>query len=196
MIFVFNWKDKLPKDINLLLSYYRILSKKHEVIICPPLDKLIQINLKNFSICLQRYVPELVDKADYIMLNHERFKEKYYNETDYIPEILNSGKKIIFCFSSFKEIIDWQKFNCIWAYEPTENIGTNKDLDKNSIISMFQQLQENNFKKPYLYGGGVNKTNIKFLIDLNINGVLIGDKSVETDWVKSFIEELRYIGVL
>ena len=84
----------------------------------------------------------------------------------------------------------------ILAYEPVWSIGTNKipnTKDLKNVIKYIKQDFKNNFKtKKYpkvLYGGSVNKTNIKFLSSVSeIDGFLIGGASQSS---KKFIDIIK-----
>lgn len=80
----------------------------------------------------------------------------------------------------------------ILAYEPVWMIGTNKDFNTHTLHLLVTYLKD--FAKKYqindiiiLYGGSVNKTNIKSILD-NVDGVLIGNASLD---INQFLEILE-----
>ena len=86
--------------------------------------------------------------------------------------------------------------NIIFAYEPVWSIGTNKipkiNEIKNAIFSIKNEVKKNSKYKnvpKVLYGGSVNKENIRFLSSIGeIDGFLIGSASQSS---KKFIDIVR-----
>ena len=156
--------------------------------------------------------------AEYIILGHsENRKEGETSKVikKKIVSALNQNLNIILCvgekfidknkgktFSVIKKQIKGsieKKFNTdkiILAYEPVWSIGTNKIPNLKELLNVIKFIK-NDFKKIFkrkkypkvLYGGSVNKNNIKLLSSISeIDGFLIGGASQSS---KKFIDIIK-----
>jgi len=83
--------------------------------------------------------------------------------------------------------------NFIIAYEPIWAIGTNKTPSIEEIsntinfIKDYLSVQKNVSKISIIYGGSVNETNAKNILDVT-DGVIIGNKSLEMNFINNIIK--------
>lgn len=72
--------------------------------------------------------------------------------------------------------------NLIIAYEPIWAIGAGKSATVEEISSTHRALKKAITEKTLLYGGSVNPSNIKEIINIaGVDGVLVGSSSLEVD---------------
>jgi triosephosphate isomerase len=204
MIIVFNWKDKTPVSYQQVFLYYQQLAEKLLLIVCPQetflQSKFDQYGNLKIKYCIQK--PEIhilqardAFKFDYVMLNHQRFKE--FLDTNKINLIAKFNKKPIICFSELHEIKQIKEINAMWAYEPEQNIGSSTDLNLDEILVVLKNIKKQNLQGKLLYGGGVRADN--FLEIYNkighlVDGFLIGEKSIDPDFLKNFAKLVLNIG--
>jgi hypothetical protein len=205
MIIVFNWKDKIPASYQNIFSYYQDFAQKVLLIVCPAKKffqneryKFVSLTIKY---CIQK--PDLdmmqvnyANMFDYVMINHQRFKEKILNK-NIIDQIINYKKKPIICFSSIDEIIQIKDTEAIWAYEPAKNIGSSDNLDLDEILQELSQIKQLRISGKLLYGGGVRNDNfleIHAKIGYLVDGFLIGEKSLDPNFLQTFIKLILNIG--
>jgi triosephosphate isomerase len=80
------------------------------------------------------------------------------------------------------------------AYEPVWAIGTGKTPKLEEVADAIKYIKkvcnrEYDFEPPVLYGGSVNKDNIKGLMDINnIGGILVGSSSVNVSYLLSMLD--------
>jgi triosephosphate isomerase len=204
MIIVFNWKDKTPVSYQNVFLFYRKLAEKVLLIVCPDetflqnqVDQYCSLKIKY---CIQK--PELkilrasfAFKFDYVMLNHQRFKE--FLDANKIKLISAFNKKPIICFSSLNEIDQIKDTEAMWAYEPESNIGSLTDLNFDEILVVLNTIKKLNLQGKLLYGGGVRTDNFLEIyqkIGHIVDGFLIGDKSVDPNFLKTFAKLILNIG--
>jgi triosephosphate isomerase len=204
MIIVFNWKDKTPVSYQQVFLYYQQLAEKLLLIVCPQEEflqtKFAQFSKLNIKYCLQKPEVQILQslaafKFDYVMLNHQRFKE--FLDANKINLIAKFNKKPIICFSAINEIEKIKDINAMWAYEPEQNIGSSADLNLDEILMTLNNLSRLNLKGQLLYGGGVRTDNFPEIyqkIGHLVDGFLIGEKSVEPDFLKNFVKLVLNIG--
>lgn len=82
------------------------------------------------------------------------------------------------------------------AYEPGYAIGSNNSLNKKDILDTFKYIRKilkdnniNNYK--LLYGGSINKDNIKNILSDEIDGYLIGKSSTNIDELENIIKSIK-----
>jgi triosephosphate isomerase len=129
------------------------------------------------------------------MLNHQRFKE--FLDAKKIQALANFHKKNIICFSRLNEIEKIKDTQSIWAYEPEENIGSCANLNIDEILITLKNIKKLNLNGQLLYGGGVRTDNfldIYHKIGHLVDGFLIGEKSVDPNFLKDFLKLILNIG--
>jgi triosephosphate isomerase len=206
MIIVFNWKDKTPDSYQNVFLYYKKLAEKALLIVCPDkiflqnyVDKFSKLKIKY---CIQKPEIQILQsldayKFDYVMINHQRFKELL--DANKIKLISAFNKKPIICFSVLNEIEQVKDIKAIWAYEPKGNIGSCTDLNFDEILEVLHNIKKLNLQGQLLYGGGVRTDNfleIHQKIGHIVDGFLIGDKSVDPNFLKNFATLILNIGKL
>lgn len=153
---------------------------------------------------------------NYSIVGHYE-RKKYLKETNKIINkkiitCLNNNISPILCFgennkNNFKKEIEQQLSEYLkdidnidfiyFAYEPEWLIGNQKDVDIDFINNNIKYIKDYLYQKYHkipciLYGGGVNKNNIKSIINLeNLDGVMIGEVSSSIKDLKDIIDELE-----
>ena len=204
MIIVFNWKDKTPVSYQQVFLYYQQLAEKNLLIVCPQ-ETFLQSKFDQYAnlkikYCIQKPEIQILQsldafKFDYVMLNHQRFKE--FLDANKINQISKFNKKPIICFSVLNEIEQIKDINAMWAYEPEQNIGSCANLNLDEILVVLKNIKKQNLQGKLLYGGGVRTDNFLEIykkIGLLVDGFLIGEKSVDPDFLKNFVKLVLNIG--
>jgi len=131
-----------------------------------------------------------------------------YNQIkDKLFKSINSGFKTILCIghdANIKIIKKELKFylkgldhtvlnNLIIAYEPANKIEdgiVNLEEIENICVYIKNYFEKNyNINIPFIYGGSVNETNIKEVLNIT-NGVILGKISTNIEKLKKIIEEI------
>lgn len=188
-----NWVDKVspPKEI--------------EVIICPPalwlkplLDHVREKEL-SFKTGLQdvslfavgQYTGEIpaelsAQYADFAIIGHTE-RRKYFKETDdivhqKIKRCLESGIKPIVAIGSLTQAQNFSDMkNEHIMYEPPSSISRGGDYQKIDFTILTQEvvkLRGLGFRK-ILYGGSINQENIKAMLELSVEGFVVGNASLD-----------------
>ena len=153
----------------------------------------------------------------YSIIGHSE-RRIQFNEDDLIVnkkviKSLNNELKVILCIGETEEEKELLKTNAvikrqlkndlrgvtdssnlIIAYEPVWAIGTNKipsNKDIRAIVSYIKNLSKElyNLDVKVVYGGSVNKNNIKLLNEIdNLDGFLIGKASTEANEFLELVE--------
>ncbi|KIM04994.1 MAG: triosephosphate isomerase [Sulfurovum sp. AS07-7] len=136
-----------------------------------------------------------------ILIGHSERRVLLGESQDFIAKkfdfFKNNGFKIIYCIGEPLEIredgelkvieflaeqfngIDTNYENLIVAYEPIWAIGTGVSATNAQIASTHQAIKKI-CDKPLLYGGSVNRSNIKDILNIqNVDGVLVGSASLD-----------------
>ena len=142
------------------------------------------------------------------MIGHAEIRKKYKIENFYIQEkikkSLKNDLKVILCIgeklkekSEVFKILEKQlenikpNENLIISYEPIWAIGGSNILDSKELTKIIDFIKEKGHKK-VLYGGSINEENINKLNEIeNIDGFLIGSRSVDTEKFKKIIEVVK-----
>lgn len=214
LFIVANWKSNMTKieakDWLLDFSVGK-LPDSLKVIVLPPftlLDNLngyIRINDIPIELGSQNVSPfengaytgeisatQIAEFASYVLIGHSE-RRINFNETNEmvnkkIEESVKVGLKPIVCVSNIDQVKDLINGDFIIAYEPLGAIGTGKAEDPLVVSSIVKQIKEQKDLK-VIYGGSVNADNLKEYIDiLEIEGVLIGGKSLNASSLLSIIK--------
>lgn len=147
-------------------------------------------------------------KVEYVMIGHAEIRKKYKIENFYIQEkikkSLNNNLKVILCIgeklkkkNEVYTIIEKQlenikpNENLIISYEPVWAIGGSNILGTKELIKIINFIKEKGHKK-VLYGGSITEENINRLNEIeNIDGFLVGSRSVDTKKFKKIIEVVK-----
>lgn len=196
-------------------SGLRIENVNKEIIICPSFTLLSEGGLKvksqelRFKIGAQNisqyeegaYTGEVSGRqikelAEFAVIGHSERRDNFA-ETDKIV-----GKKIdqafkyelipIICISNIEQVKNLKSKisngKIIIAYEPLFAIGSGSPDTPENADRMCQEIKSILGEVPALYGGSVNKDNIKnFTKMLNIDGALVG---------KASLDPLEFLGII
>lgn len=134
--------------------------------------------------------------------------DSYIEIKDKLFRSINRGFKTILCIGHDEKLktikkelkyylkgIEYNAIkNLIIAYEPSSKIENNYvDLQDIEFIKDFiKKYMQKHFEEeiPFLYGGSVNKENIKEIIELT-DGVIIGKNSTDINEIKNIISILK-----
>ena len=165
-------------------------------------------NLGSFTggICLNQLKEIGINKT---ILGHSERRSNFNESNEQINNkleiILNSDLDVIFCFDSYEQVPfdvlstnlkDNSKLKLILAYEPTWAIGTGKTASIEHIEEIHtkvkETLEENMLQEiPILYGGSVNSSNSKEILDTNnVDGVLVGGASTKIDQLLGIVNSI------
>ena len=165
-------------------------------------------NLGSFTggICLDQLKEIGINKT---ILGHSERRSDFNESNEQINNkleiILNSDLDVIFCFDSYEQVPfdilstnlkDNSKLKLILAYEPTWAIGTGKTASIEHIEEIHtkvkETLEENMLQEiPILYGGSVNSSNSKEILDTNnVDGVLVGGASTKIDQLLGIVNSI------
>ncbi len=97
-------------------------------------------------------------------------------------ELREQGDEAVaeYLWEQFEDIdLDYERL--IVAYEPVWAIGTGRAADTETIVATHAQLRRR-VKRPLLYGGSVNATNIREIVAIaDVDGVLVGSASLDPE---------------
>lgn len=135
--------------------------------------------------------------AEYVIIGHSE-RRRYFAEcgntiAQKIENAINAGLQVIYCVNEdYKQQINNEALqflgNIIVAYEPVSAIGTGNVSDANSITQICDAICELGAKR-VMYGGSVNKVNIKEIIQVEkLYGVLVGGASLKIDEIADIIK--------
>ena len=165
-------------------------------------------NLGSFTggICLDQLKEIGINKT---ILGHSERRSNFNESNEQINNkleiILNSDLDVIFCFDSYEQVpFDIlstiikanSKLKLTLAYEPTWAIGTGKTASIEHIEEIHtkvkETLEENMLQEiPILYGGSVNSSNSKEILDTNnVDGVLVGGASTKIDQLLGIVNSI------
>ncbi len=149
-------------------SERRIHFKEDDLLINQKLKALLKQNLKPI-LCIGETLEEKQLKKTYTVLKNQ-------------------------LLTALKNIAEEEMNDITIAYEPVWAIGTGKtpsDQDIKDSVTYIKKTveQKYNIKIKTLYGGSVNKTNIKDILRINnVDGLLIGSSSLDPEYFIKMIE--------
>lgn len=139
---------------------------------------------------------QIKELANYVIVGHSERRDNFL-ETDEvvnkkIEQTLKHNLTPILCVSDIKQIRNSEFIirdsNCIIAYEPLFAIGSGNPDTPENADRMCQEIKNILGEVPTLYGGSVNKDNIKsFTKMLNVDGALVG---------KASLDPLEFLGII
>ena len=125
-----------------------------------------------------------------------RIREK--NPQDVLNEIVPMGFQFVLCFEEIDQIpfdLLSNDFEIILAYEPVWAIGTGETASIDHINEIHEQvkskLKESELNIPVLYGGSVNPSNSKDILESEfVDGVLVGGASTKIDQLEGILNSI------
>lgn len=214
-IVIGNWKmNMLPSESVKFINELDQNDFNNEVIILAPYINLPYLKSNKIKFGAQNvfyknegpYTGEISPlmlkdiNVNYCMVGHFE-RRKLFNEDDNlvllkVKNALEEGLNVILCVNSIESlknstlgIKDLDKL--IVAFEPNDYIGRNK-VASNNLINDFvleaKKLLGNEIK--VVYGGGITANNINTIKEItSLDGILIGNSSINIDSFKEIIEK-------
>jgi len=123
------------------------------------------------------------------IIAHSEARIRQKNPQDVLNEIIPMGFQFVLCFEEIDQIpfdLLNNDFEIILAYEPVWAIGTGETASIDHINEIHEQvkskLKELDLNIPVLYGGSVNPSNSRDILDSEfVDGVLVGGASTKID---------------
>lgn len=131
---------------------------------------------------------QIKELASYVIIGHSERRENFKETDDIINQKIQQSLKHsltpILCVSDLKQIHNSKSIihnaNCIIAYEPLFAIGSGTADTPENADQMAKGIKNILGEVLTLYGGSVNKDNIKsFTNMLNIDGALVGKAGLD-----------------
>ena len=119
------------------------------------------------------------------IIAHSEARIRQKNPQDVLNEIIPMGFQFVLCFEEIDQIpldLLTNDFEIILAYEPVWAIGTGETASIDHINEIHEQvkskLKDLELNIPVLYGGSVNPSNSKDILESEfVDGVLVGGAS-------------------
>ena len=132
------------------------------------------------------------------IIAHSEARIRQKNPQDVLNEIIPMGFQFVLCFEQIDQIpfdLLCNDFEIILAYEPVWAIGTGETASINHINEIHEQvkskLKELELNIPVLYGGSVNPSNSKDILDSEfVDGVLVGGASTKIDQLVGILNSI------
>ena len=218
-IIIGNWKNYLnyEESISLSKAISNIdISKKIRLMISPNhlyLKEVNEILLKtNIEVIAQNLTSSKsssdtggVTAVNLINLNvnrsiiaHSEARIRQKNPQDVLNEIIPMGFQFVLCFEEIDQIpfdLLTNDFEIILAYEPVWAIGTGETASIDHINEIHEQikskLKDLELNIPVLYGGSVNPSNSKGILESEfVDGVIVGGASTKIDQLEGILNSI------
>ena len=202
-IIVANHKMYLEsKDVDNYVKRINNATFNVDLYLAPSSIYLSKFNSNNYTLTAQdvsifnngSYTGEISAKelkdigVNAVIIGHNERRLNFNEDSDIINKkiknALENDLKVILCINENntidelnKDLYDINEKDVIIAYEPTYSVGTGKVDDVDSIKIVIDSIKEN-FNTKVLYGGSVDKENIRKIINI-CDGVVIGKKSLD-----------------
>ena len=132
------------------------------------------------------------------IIAHSEARIRQKNPQDVLNEIIPMGFQFVLCFEEIDQIpfdLLSNDFEIILAYEPVWAIGTGETASIDHINEIHEQvkskLKESELDTPVLYGGSVNPSNSKDILDSEfVDGVLVGGASTKIDQLVGILNSI------
>ena len=132
------------------------------------------------------------------IIAHSEARIRQKNPQDVLNEIIPMGFQFVLCFEEIDQIpfdLLSNDFEIILAYEPVWAIGTGETASIDHINEIHEQvkskLKELDLNIPVLYGGSVNPSNSKDILDSEfVDGVLVGGASTKIDQLVGILNSI------
>lgn len=146
----------------------------------------------------------LKDLVDYVIVGHSE-RRRYFGETNEVvvkkvKMALQSKITPIVCLdepylqSQIHQLTNVPIHQFIFAYEPLSAIGSGKPDTPENANRVAREIKKITNKAPVLYGGSVDSKNAKeFMLEGNIDGLLVGNASLKTREFIKIVQAVRLI---
>ena len=132
------------------------------------------------------------------IIAHSEARIRQKNPQDVLNEIIPMGFQFVLCFEEIDQIpfdLLTNDFEIILAYEPVWAIGTGETASIDHINEIHEQvkskLKDSNLNIPVLYGGSVNPSNSKDILESEfVDGVLVGGASTKIDQLEGILNSI------
>ena len=132
------------------------------------------------------------------IIAHSEARIRQKNPQDVLNEIIPMGFQFVLCFEEIDQIpfdLLSNDFEIILAYEPVWAIGTGETASIDHINEIHEQVKSNlkelDLNTPVLYGGSVNPSNSKDILDSEfVDGVLVGGASTKIDQLVGILNSI------
>jgi len=132
------------------------------------------------------------------IIAHSEARIRQKNPQDVLNEIIPMGFQFVLCFEEIDQIpfdLLSNDFEIILAYEPVWAIGTGETASIDHINEIHEQVKSNlkelDLNTPVLYGGSVNPSNSKDILDSEfVDGVLVGGASTKIDQLLGILNSI------
>ena len=132
------------------------------------------------------------------IIAHSEARIRQKNPQDVLNEIIPMCFQFVLCFEEIDQIpfdLLNNDFEIILAYEPVWAIGTGETASIDHINEIHEQVKSNlkelDLNTPVLYGGSVNPSNSKDILDSEfVDGVLVGGASTKIDQLVGILNSI------
>lgn len=214
-----NWKMKMSSQEMLLwfddwYEYKKDFSKTPiEAIVAPAhmhiplISSLIKDNLKVGAQDVSKYhkgahtgengAYQIKEFCNYAIIGHSERNESIEEVVEKRDRCLENELTPIICFVNVDDIEKLYKSGVILAWEDPDNIskeGQYREKDPGEILKGVQDIRQHIPQEAILlYGGSVNRQNIKDLVNIEqLNGVLIGNASLDPKHFLDIIHSFQF----
>ena len=132
------------------------------------------------------------------LVAHSETRIRQKNPQNILNEIIPIGYQFVLCFEEIDQIpfdLLTNNFEIILAYEPVWAIGSGETASIDHINEIHNQvksrLKDLSLNIPVLYGGSVNPSNSKDILDSKfVDGVLVGGASTKIDQFEGILNSI------
>ena len=132
------------------------------------------------------------------IIAHSEARIRQKSPQGVLDELISMGFQFVLCFEEIDQIpfdLLSNDFEIILAYEPVWAIGTGETASIDHINEIHEQvkskLKELDLNTPVLYGGSVNPSNSKDILDSEfVDGVLVGGASTKIDQLVGILNSI------
>ena len=218
-IIIGNWKNYLNYEESILLSKAISninISSKIRVMISPNHLYIKEVNeiLRKTNVeVIAQNLTSLESKSDTggitavnlkdlninrSLVAHSETRIRQKNPQNILNEIIPIGYQFVLCFEEIDQIpfdLLTNNFEIILAYEPVWAIGSGETASIDHINEIHNQvksrLKDLSLNIPVLYGGSVNPSNSKVILDSKfVDGVLVGGASTKIDQFEGILNSI------
>ena len=218
-IIIGNWKNYLNYEESILLSKAISninISSKIRVMISPNHLYIKEVNeiLRKTNVeVIAQNLTSLESKSDTggitavnlkdlninrSLVAHSETRIRQKKPQNILNEIIPIGYQFVLCFEEIDQIpfdLLTNNFEIILAYEPVWAIGSGETASIDHINEIHNQvksrLKDLSLNIPVLYGGSVNPSNSKVILDSKfVDGVLVGGASTKIDQLEGILNSI------